>query len=923
MSKRSLYDFISKYDYCEGELAERISDCEEDHDNSTASKKAKTSNELLSTTESSQQNINYTSEMLKFTNANDDQHHNNNGSTSSSNNTERINGNNRYKRPLSPSIFGPEDRDHDWHTPFVSVEHTFAYNNQDDFDEQYARALQNSLNDGGSVMCTNYDLNSDVPRAFQAEVHQPTITLEEFSAQLASQITPSSSHTMRDDYPTGLSTKLYPEGYSTLLWDPKSETKNSNDYSSSCFGDEEHEKKKNNFKNNSNKKNNLHAAKETRREEEQRPLTEQQQDLTNSRDSNSTDWLDRSNSTPIVNDSRKQKRSISIEEEDIVDLSDQSSNNNITAFDQQQVQQKTSSENNLLNTMPIQSATEGSESSDRPTLTSQNSKRLQQVPGVNSAPTTTSEPTSPTNTGNSVASVAEQNTSSHVNTKTTRLFSEEIAFRHLICINPKNVGEVSSYQIALTFDENSSYTSKTEPPSKQCLFKVGAKYDLKRLIELISDHSTMPITTVCFKKTLGERQKIIPLSTKLSIFEKITLQKPVTLFINGNEFVELDYGHMYTEAGNDLFREKKFEEARECYNTATKRYPNDSRVLSNRALCLIKLGNFYQAFNDLSTVIADKNESTLLDKVLHRRAHAASELVKNLTPNDEMTNFINSLVANTIVKDESLEVKLHYLCLKDMQSYFQKVGILGDYATVIRKKEVELNDVKLIRSFHYLLHNAPKVLNYCLITKRELTDLKQTTVFPSSIYSPENKDSSLIHTPMPFCSREWYDSEMARYEELFSVKLWKPFYDNNENIHGKQMSSQELYKFIIFTTFKYLLSKPDFGTLLSSDINFKIFTKILIYLAFSAGTPPKVYLYINNKSDETKISMREYIHQNVIEYVHIQVRDFHFIVEFKQPASSSFSATDSSYGAKENRVKHGSENFSIRVGDNLPSEILE
>ncbi|KAF0973403.1 hypothetical protein FDP41_008107 [Naegleria fowleri] len=562
---------------------------------------------------------------------------------------------------------------------------------------------------------------------------------------------------------------------------------------------------------------------------------------------------------------------------------------------------------------------------------------------------------------NGVVDHHQNGTPSSVNTQQTKekktiLVSDVVKYRHLVCINSKSFSDnqVSCFMINLYLDKTSPYSCKApSAPSANTLaeqnyetgagnqFLITAKSDLKKFITLLSEHTNIPIRSVCFKRTLGERQKIVPLSANVfNVFQNITVSKPLKLFINGDEFVEFDYNNMHVDHGNELFKEKKYEEALEQYRVSLSHFPNVARVISNIVLCYMRLNKKLEAFRESNNILLkeatskDKDDLAFFEKAYSRRGPLAFELCGQLDALssqelNELREIVTSIFEKSPLKDASLNVQLNYLCLSDMCKYFRLTGVLSD-AIAAKKKEETNPTLKASRehkfkAFHYLLHNAPECINYCLITSMSSQHMASISAFPQSLLTSDvEPQNPLFLKPLPFCCREWYENKFQEVEELFAVKLWKPYYDNNENIDGKMVTAGSLYTFIIFTALKFLLLKPDLPTLLQTENNFKVIDRIMTFLLFNSGSPPKAFLYIEPKTSKSTntIEMSDFVSKGCIEFMHIKVKDFHFIVEFKQPASSTFSVTDSSYGDVHNRVKHSpSEQFRVRVGDALPSEI--
>ncbi|XP_034176948.2 RNA polymerase II-associated protein spaghetti isoform X1 [Osmia lignaria lignaria] len=75
--------------------------------------------------------------------------------------------------------------------------------------------------------------------------------------------------------------------------------------------------------------------------------------------------------------------------------------------------------------------------------------------------------------------------------------------------------------------------------------------------------------------------------------------------------------------GNAFVQQQKWSKAISCYNEAIKAFPYDAIFYANRALCQLKLDNFYSAESDCSTAI--QLDETYV-KAYHRRASARMNL---------------------------------------------------------------------------------------------------------------------------------------------------------------------------------------------------------------------------------------------------------------------------------------------------------
>ncbi|KAL9647614.1 hypothetical protein ABK040_006970 [Willaertia magna] len=496
------------------------------------------------------------------------------------------------------------------------------------------------------------------------------------------------------------------------------------------------------------------------------------------------------------------------------------------------------------------------------------------------------------------------------------------------------------------------------PFRKDLQFLSPSLNDLKKLIDTINEKTNINIKSCFIKKTLGTRQKIIPLSAKQqAVFEGISVGKPVSMYItttnnggnnnvndnnenggNKSDVFEFDYSNMYNESGNENFRNSKYEEAVRDYDIALQRYPDEVKSLSNRSLCFTKINKYFEAIKGYTQIIhklEKSQENEFYEKSLFRRSRSCYALVTSIQSGKFTGNLkeLNEFINHHLLKDKlnlqqyDAVTKLYYIGLRDCCNYVKIKGYLNNY-TELTKDKFDLYDIHHITSIYYLLHKIPnKELDICLVSKILTNDLQNSCIIPKEIFTPKTNENNIdpnLLKEYPFCCKEWFNSNMKENEELFITKLWKPFYENNEDIDNKSIESKFLYSFILFVGFKYLFTKSNLLELIKVEDNLKFMKKMLTFLAYGAQAPPKIYLYIENKQleNENKLIIKDYISNNRLEFIYIQVKDFIFVVECKQPAASTFSSQDSSYGDLNSRVKHTAERFIVKVGKKVPEETL-
>lgn len=139
------------------------------------------------------------------------------------------------------------------------------------------------------------------------------------------------------------------------------------------------------------------------------------------------------------------------------------------------------------------------------------------------------------------------------------------------------------------------------------------------------------------KKDQGDTKSKRIKSHDYSAWEKFDVDKECRKIDNNEQSDDSEDDHMSKEElekahqeatkhkseGNILVQQQKWSEAVGCYTEAIKLFPYDAVFYANRALCQLKLDNFYSAESDCSTAV-QLDESYV--KAYHRRATARMNL---------------------------------------------------------------------------------------------------------------------------------------------------------------------------------------------------------------------------------------------------------------------------------------------------------
>ncbi|XP_071869089.1 RNA polymerase II-associated protein spaghetti isoform X1 [Bombus fervidus] len=139
------------------------------------------------------------------------------------------------------------------------------------------------------------------------------------------------------------------------------------------------------------------------------------------------------------------------------------------------------------------------------------------------------------------------------------------------------------------------------------------------------------------KKDQGDTKSKRIKSHDYSAWEKFDVDKECRKIDNNEQSDDSEDEHMSKEElekahqkatkhkseGNILVQQQKWSEAIGCYTEAIKLFPYDAVFYANRALCQLKLDNFYSAESDCSTAV-QLDESYV--KAYHRRATARMNL---------------------------------------------------------------------------------------------------------------------------------------------------------------------------------------------------------------------------------------------------------------------------------------------------------
>ncbi|XP_012239843.1 RNA polymerase II-associated protein 3 isoform X1 [Bombus impatiens] len=139
------------------------------------------------------------------------------------------------------------------------------------------------------------------------------------------------------------------------------------------------------------------------------------------------------------------------------------------------------------------------------------------------------------------------------------------------------------------------------------------------------------------KKDQGDNKSKRIKSHDYSAWEKFDVDKECRKIDNNEQSDDSEDEHMSKEElekahqkatkhksdGNILVQQQKWSEAIGCYTEAIKLFPYDAVFYANRALCQLKLDNFYSAESDCSTAV-QLDESYV--KAYHRRATARMNL---------------------------------------------------------------------------------------------------------------------------------------------------------------------------------------------------------------------------------------------------------------------------------------------------------
>ncbi|XP_017883545.1 RNA polymerase II-associated protein 3 [Ceratina calcarata] len=150
---------------------------------------------------------------------------------------------------------------------------------------------------------------------------------------------------------------------------------------------------------------------------------------------------------------------------------------------------------------------------------------------------------------------------------------------------------------------------------------------------------------------------------------------------------ELEKAHAeatkHKNEGNTLVQQQKWSTAISCYSQAIKVFPYDAVFYANRALCQLKLENFYAAESDSSSAI-QLDDSYV--KAYHRRAMARMNLKQyreakrdlekalKLEPSNKEAKSLLSQVESKIKSSETNALKEHIEKSSDESTIEKKIG---------------------------------------------------------------------------------------------------------------------------------------------------------------------------------------------------------------------------------------------------------
>lgn len=107
--------------------------------------------------------------------------------------------------------------------------------------------------------------------------------------------------------------------------------------------------------------------------------------------------------------------------------------------------------------------------------------------------------------------------------------------------------------------------------------------------------------------------------------------------------------HEFKEKGNEAFRAKNYKEASNFYTKAIQVKDDEPIAYSNRAMCNIQLGKYYEAKGDCDRAIQLDPKFV---KAYYRRATALSKLFRYRLSRNDYQTVLSLDPSNTIVKRE-------------------------------------------------------------------------------------------------------------------------------------------------------------------------------------------------------------------------------------------------------------------------------
>ena len=257
------------------------------------------------------------------------------------------------------------------------------------------------------------------------------------------------------------------------------------------------------------------------------------------------------------------------------------------------------------------------------------------------------------------------------------------------------------------------------------------------------------------KKDQGDNKSKRIKSHDYSAWEKFDVDKECRKIDNNEQSDDSEDEHMSKEElekahekatkhkseGNILVQQQKWSEAVGCYTKAIKLFPYDAVFYANRALCQLKLDNFYSAESDCSTALQLDGSYV---KAYHRRATARMNLKQYKEAKHDLEKVLKLEPSNKEAKLLINQIESKIKC-----SETSTIAKEGTKMSTIEKKDIKKTTIeKKIseKTWDDTASNVQTTKTKNIINAKNMEKSKDNKSVVNIKDSTENKKDNVIDT---------------------------------------------------------------------------------------------------------------------------------------------------------------------------------